>query len=85
MGHCSVKHTHQTPCKTPWKLNVREGMELLSFKTTLTARGHTLARTSALVALEIDGNCLGEVVVEVAAHIFLRECLSCDNCVGISD
>jgi hypothetical protein len=50
-----------------------------SVAITLAARRHTLACASAIVALKIDGDGLGEVVAEVA-HVFLCECLSCDDC-----
>lgn len=42
----------------------------------------TLARAAALVALQIDGDRLGEVVAEVA-DVFLCERLSCDDWVTL--
>jgi hypothetical protein len=38
----------------------------------------TLARTSALVALQVNGDGLREVVAEVA-NVFLCKCLPCDD------
>lgn len=38
----------------------------------------TLARAAALVALQVNGDRLREVVAEVA-DIFLRECLACNH------
>ena len=43
----------------------------------------TLARASTLVALQVNGNCLREVVAEVA-DIFLGKCLPCDDCKDVS-
>jgi hypothetical protein len=82
-GWPQQRETHPpNALQTPWKLNMCGGIEPLSFEITLAARWHTLAGTSALITLEIDGDSLGEVVVEVAAYVFLCECLSCDNCLG---
>ena len=52
----------------------------LSPRTTLlsTLCALALARTSALVALQVDRDGLREVVAEVA-NVFLCECLPCDD------
>jgi hypothetical protein len=49
----------------------------------LISNWHTLACTTAFVALEVDRDCLGEVVVEVA-DILLGKCLPGDNYVQVS-
>ena len=51
----------------------------MSSRTMLLTEWCTLARASALIALQVDGNSLGEIVAEVA-DILLGKRLPCDDC-----